>query len=94
MSDLVTWRDARNAFRLLDELGQLSHDTLAWRRHLVAGTSTLVGAQVGPATVHDSSKALHKRLDARSRTELLAKARALPRAPRLLLQEEDLPAPR
>ncbi|GEN13491.1 regulatory protein, luxR family [Myxococcus fulvus] len=264
MSDLVTWRDARNAFRLLEELGQLSHDTLAWRRHLVTGMSALVGAQVGmaaetpeaglldasrhqgsvdlgwatasdrrawmqvcerqdaaldpsdariaqlgvgtftaprqelasdrswysstifnehyrparlnhyllsalhvpehramhfvflfressrgpfdarerqlihllhgelgllwrsaqalrlprrlqqvlalfqaghgekevaerlglsPSTVHDYSKALHKRLGARSRTELLAKARALPRAPRLLLQEDDLPAP-
>nr|WP_274622025.1 LuxR C-terminal-related transcriptional regulator [Myxococcus fulvus] len=49
---------------------------------------------LSPSTVHDDSKALLKRLDARSRTELLAKARALPRAPRLLLQEEDLPTPR
>ncbi|NOK09481.1 helix-turn-helix transcriptional regulator [Corallococcus exercitus] len=47
MSDFVTWRDARSAFRLLDELKQLRHDTLAWRSHLVAGLSTLVGAQVG-----------------------------------------------
>ncbi|AGC43342.1 LuxR family transcriptional regulator [Myxococcus stipitatus DSM 14675] len=47
MSDFVTWRDARGAFRLLDELKQLGHDTLAWRRHLLTGLSTLVGAQVG-----------------------------------------------
>ncbi|WP_186001761.1 MULTISPECIES: helix-turn-helix transcriptional regulator [Corallococcus] len=49
MSDLVTWQDARGVFRLLDELKQLSHDTLAWRRHLLTGLNALVGAQVGLA---------------------------------------------
>jgi DNA-binding CsgD family transcriptional regulator len=49
MPDMVTWRDARAAFRLLDELKQLNHDVLAWRRHLLTGLSQLVGAQVGLA---------------------------------------------
>lgn len=49
MSDSVTWRDARAVFHLLDELKQIRHDTLAWRRRLLAGLSSLVGAQVGLA---------------------------------------------
>jgi len=49
MSETVTWQDARAVFRLLDELKQLSHDTLAWRRHLLTELSLLVGAQVGMA---------------------------------------------
>lgn len=49
MSASVTWRDARAVFRLLDELKQLGHDTLAWRRRLVAELSALMGAQVGLA---------------------------------------------
>ena len=43
--------------------------------------------QLSPQTVHDYCKALHKRLQARSRSELLAKARALPQAPRLLMED-------
>ncbi len=43
---------------------------------------------ISPRTVHDYSKALHRRLKARSRAELLARARALPQPPRLLLQDE------
>jgi DNA-binding NarL/FixJ family response regulator len=49
MSDSVTWQDARAIFRLLDELKQLRHDALTWRRHLLTELSTLVGAQVGLA---------------------------------------------
>lgn len=49
--------------------------------------------QLSPQTVHDYCKALHKRLKVRSRAELLARARTLPQAPRLLLEEDD-PIPR
>jgi len=49
MSNSVTWQDARAVFRLLDELKQLSHEPLAWRRHLLTALSPLVGAQVGLA---------------------------------------------
>lgn len=49
MLETVTWQDARAIFRLLDELKQLRHDTLAWRQHLLTGLSHLVGAQVGMA---------------------------------------------
>jgi hypothetical protein len=50
MSNSVTWQDARAVFRLLDELKQLSHEPLAWRRHLLTALSPLVGAQVGLAS--------------------------------------------
>jgi DNA-binding NarL/FixJ family response regulator len=49
MPETVTWQDARAVFHLLDELKQLRHDTLAWRRHLLTGLRPLVGAQVGLA---------------------------------------------
>jgi DNA-binding NarL/FixJ family response regulator len=38
---------------------------------------------LSPATVHDYVKALHRRLGARSRSELLARARTTARYPRL-----------
>jgi DNA-binding NarL/FixJ family response regulator len=49
MADHVTWHEARAVFQLLDEVKQLGHDTLAWRRHLLTGLGALVGAQVGLA---------------------------------------------
>jgi DNA-binding CsgD family transcriptional regulator len=49
--------------------------------------------QLSPQTVHDYCKALHKRLKVRSRAELLARARTLPQAPRLLLEDGGAPRP-
>jgi DNA-binding CsgD family transcriptional regulator len=49
MSQLVTWQDARAVFRLLDEVKQLGHEPLAWRRHLLTSLASLVRAQVGMA---------------------------------------------
>jgi hypothetical protein len=49
MLDSVRWRDARAAFRLLDEVKQLGHDPCDWRRHLLLELGALVGAQVGLA---------------------------------------------
>ncbi|MDI1481834.1 LuxR C-terminal-related transcriptional regulator [Polyangium sp. y55x31] len=49
MSEFLTWRDARAVFRVLDELKQLRHDTLSWRRHMVRELGALVGAHVGVA---------------------------------------------
>ncbi|PTL76619.1 DNA-binding response regulator [Vitiosangium sp. GDMCC 1.1324] len=43
--------------------------------------------ELSPGTVHDYCKALHKRWKVRSRAELLARARALPQAPHLMMQE-------
>jgi len=47
--------------------------------------------QLSPQTVHDYCKSLHKRLKVRSRAELLARARTLPQAPRLLLEDGGEP---
>ncbi len=49
MSSALTWSDARAVFRLLDELGHLRHDTIAWRTRLVTELGALVGAPIGVA---------------------------------------------
>ncbi len=49
MSESLTWGDARAVFRLLDELKQLRHDTLAWRGRMLTELGALVGAEVGVA---------------------------------------------
>jgi hypothetical protein len=53
-----------------------------------------VGArlEISQQTTHDYCKALHKQLKVRSRAELLARARTLPEAPRLLLQDQRVAA--
>jgi DNA-binding CsgD family transcriptional regulator len=47
MSDALTWRDARSVFRILADLAQLRHDTLAWRNRMLTELGALVGAHVG-----------------------------------------------
>lgn len=69
------------------ELPRRLHQTLAL---LQAGYSEKeIGArlEISQQTAHHYCKALHKQLNVRSRAELLARARTLPEAPRLLLQD-------
>jgi DNA-binding CsgD family transcriptional regulator len=46
MSDLLAWSDARAVFRLVDELKQLGHEPLSWKKHLLTELASLVGSSV------------------------------------------------